>query len=92
MTLRGNTLVILVIDVQKTYLDQARRHALGWPSIWRLPEVVGECRRVLAAGRAAGIPVIYTRMMSDPDGADITPSAHRLLASVIRDRPAPSGA
>jgi hypothetical protein len=27
---------ILMIDVQKTYLDQHRRDALGWSPIWRL--------------------------------------------------------
>ena len=76
---------ILMIDVQKTYLDQARRDALGWPPIWRLGEVVEECSQLLAAGRAAGIPVIYTRAVRRPDGADVTPRMLRMLASVTRD-------
>lgn len=76
---------ILMIDVQKRYLDQARRDMLGWPPIWRLGEVVQECRQLLAAGRAAGIPVIYTRMVQRPDSADATPRMRRLLASVTRD-------
>jgi ureidoacrylate peracid hydrolase len=80
---------ILMIDVQKTYLDQSRRDALGWPPIWRLGEVVEECRQLLAAGRAAGIPVIYTRAMYRPDGADITPRMRRFLASVTRDGASP---
>jgi ureidoacrylate peracid hydrolase len=80
---------ILMIDVQKSYLDQARRDALGWPPVWRLGEVVGECRQLLAAGRAAGIPVIYTRMMHRPDGADITPRTRRMLESVTRGGAAP---
>ena len=80
---------ILMIDVQKTYLEQARRDALGWPPIWRLGEVVQECRQLLAAGRAAGIPVIYTRAVRRPDSADVTPRMLRMLASVTRDGASP---
>lgn len=80
---------ILMIDVQKTYLYQSRRDALGWPPIWRLGEVVEECRQLLAAGRAAGIPIIYTRAVHRPDGAGITPRMRRLLASVTRDGASP---
>jgi hypothetical protein len=40
---------------------------------------------VLAAGRAAGMPVIYTRAVQRPDGADATPRMRRLLASVARE-------
>ena len=83
------TTAILMIDVQKTYLDQHRRDMLGWPPIWRLGEVVEECRQLLAAGRAAGMPVIYTRAVHRPDGADITPRMRRLLASVTRDGASP---
>jgi ureidoacrylate peracid hydrolase len=80
---------ILMIDVQKTYLNQRRRDALGWPPIWRLGEVVEECRQLLAAGRAAGIPVIYTRSVQRSDGADVTPRMHRLLATITRDGASP---
>jgi nicotinamidase-related amidase len=80
---------ILMIDVQKMYLEQDRRDVLGWPPIWRLREVVGECRQLLAAGRAAGLPVIYTRSVHRPDGADITPRMRRLLAWVTRDGTTP---
>ena len=83
------TTAILMIDVQKTYLDQDRRDVLGWPPIWRLGEVVGECRQLLAAGRAAGLPVIYTRSVHRPDGADVTPRMRRLQASLTRDGSTP---
>jgi ureidoacrylate peracid hydrolase len=76
---------ILMIDVQKSYLEQDRRDALGWPPIWRLGEVVAECRQLLAAGRAAGLPIIYTRSVQRPDSADVTPRMRRLLASLARD-------
>jgi ureidoacrylate peracid hydrolase len=80
---------ILMIDVQKMYLDQARRDLLGWPPIWRLGEVVQECRHLLADGRAADIPVIYTRAVHRPDDADVPPRMRRFLASVTRDGAAP---
>jgi ureidoacrylate peracid hydrolase len=80
---------ILMIDVQKTYLDQSRRDLLGWPPIWRLGEVVDQCRQLLAAGRAAGIPVIYTRAVHRSDGADATPRMRRLMASLTRDGASP---
>lgn len=78
------TTAILMIDVQKMYLEreQHKRDVFGWPPIWRLGEVVQECRQLLAAGRAAGMPVIYTRAVQRPDGADATPRMRRLLASV----------
>jgi ureidoacrylate peracid hydrolase len=75
---------ILMIDVQKMYLEQDRRDVLGWPPIWRLGGVVGECRQLLGAARAAGLPVIYTRSVHRPDGADVTPRMRQLLASVTR--------
>jgi ureidoacrylate peracid hydrolase len=66
-------------------LDQARRDVLGWPPIWRLGEVVNECRQLLAAGRAAGIPVIYTRAVHRADGADATSRMRRLVDSLTRE-------
>jgi ureidoacrylate peracid hydrolase len=79
------TTAILMIDMQKSYLEQHKRDVFGWPPIWRLGEVVEECCQLLAAGRAAGMPVIYTRSVHRPDGADVMPSMRRLLASVGRD-------
>jgi ureidoacrylate peracid hydrolase len=80
---------ILMIDIQKTYLDQARRDLLGWPPIWRLGEVVEECRQLLVAGRAADIPIIYTRAVHRPDDADLPPRMRRFLASITRDGASP---
>jgi ureidoacrylate peracid hydrolase len=77
---------ILMIDVQKMYLEQDKRDPFGWPPIWRLGEVVEECRQLLAAGRAAGLPIIYTRAVQRRDGADVLPSLRRLLASTGRDQ------
>ena len=85
------TTAILMIDMQKMYLEQDKRDVFGWPPIWRLGEVVEECRQLLAAGRAAGMPVIYTRAVQRPDGADATPRMRRLLASMASNGVQPLG-
>jgi ureidoacrylate peracid hydrolase len=41
------TTAILMIDMQKMYLEQDKRDVLGWPPIWRLGEVTEECRQLL---------------------------------------------
>ncbi|MFI9503275.1 cysteine hydrolase family protein [Nocardia sp. NPDC052566] len=62
------TTVLLMIDMQNGYLLQDVRDALGWPPIWRLNEVVAECRALLIDARAAGIPVVYSRQIVSPAG------------------------
>jgi ureidoacrylate peracid hydrolase len=69
-----------MVDLQNMYLEQDKRDGFGWPPIWRFEEVVDECRQLLEAGRAAGMPIIYTRNVTRPDAADATPSMRRLLA------------
>ncbi|MFJ4651113.1 cysteine hydrolase family protein [Nocardia sp. NPDC088792] len=62
-------LAVLMIDVQNGYIAEDRvRDALGWPPIWRLNEVLAECAGLLAAARAAGIPVVYSRQVTSPAG------------------------
>ncbi|MFI6779276.1 cysteine hydrolase family protein [Nocardia sp. NPDC050412] len=60
--------VLLMIDLQNSYLLQDVRDALGWRPIWRLHEVVTECAALLTAARSAGIPVIYSRQILSPAG------------------------
>ncbi|MRH92416.1 isochorismatase family protein [Nocardia sp. SYP-A9097] len=58
-----------MIDVQNGYVaDDGVRDSLGWPPIWRLSEVVGECADLLAAARSDGIPVVYSRQVTSPAG------------------------
>ncbi|WP_432826422.1 cysteine hydrolase family protein [Dactylosporangium sp. CA-092794] len=83
------TTALLMIDMQKMYLEQHKRDVFGWPPIWRLEEVTEECRRLLAAARTRGIPVIYTRAVGRPDGADAMPSMRRLMATVSPDGASP---
>jgi ureidoacrylate peracid hydrolase len=73
---------IVMVDMQNMYLEQDRRDLYGWPPIWDFDRVVQECADLLADARAQSIPIIYTRQVSRPDGADMTPSARRLLATL----------
>lgn len=83
---------LIMIDMQNMYLQQDRRAALGWPPIWNFDAVVAECAELLAAARAKGIPVIYTRQTARADGADTTPSMRRVLAEVEAKGDSPIGA
>jgi ureidoacrylate peracid hydrolase len=74
-------LALLMIDLQNMYVsDDGSRAARGWPPIWRLAEVVEECRLLAESARSMGIPVVYTRAVARPDGADAIPSRAKLAA------------
>ena len=51
---------LLMIDRQNGCTRQDPRDSLGWPPIWRLSEIVGECAGLLAAAREAGMPGVYS--------------------------------
>jgi ureidoacrylate peracid hydrolase len=82
---------IVMIDMQNMYLQQDRRDLFGWPPIWDFDRVVAECAALLEDARAKGIPIIYTRQVSRPDGADAMPSAKRLFASLPQAENSPIG-
>jgi ureidoacrylate peracid hydrolase len=71
-------LAVLVMDIQNSYLVQDVRDAYGWPPLWKLPEVVAECRSLIDEARSQGIPVIYSRQVSCPA---MTPRSARHRAS-----------
>lgn len=73
-----------MVDMQNMYRkeEQEKRDVLGWPPIWRFEATVSECQLLIAACREAGMPIIYTRAVSRPDGADVLPSMKRLLDTV----------
>lgn len=73
---------IIMIDMQNMYLEQEKRDRFGWPPIFRFDEVVAECAALLTDARSQGLPIIYTRQISRPDGADATPSMRRLAATL----------
>ncbi|GAA5053552.1 cysteine hydrolase family protein [Nocardia callitridis] len=57
------SLVLLVMDMQNSYLVQDVRDAYGWPPLWRLEEVVAECHSLIGAARAREVQVIYSRQV-----------------------------
>ncbi|MFF5036964.1 cysteine hydrolase family protein [Nocardia salmonicida] len=59
---------LLMVDMQNGYLRQDLRDPLGWPPIWRLPDIVDECAQLLAAARESGIPVVYSQQSPSPAG------------------------
>ncbi|MFI5779613.1 cysteine hydrolase family protein [Nocardia sp. NPDC051570] len=76
-------LAVLMIDMQNGYIaDDGLRDALGWPPIWRLDEVVAECRQLLDVARACNVPVVHSRQVSSPAGQlAANPRAARHLRS-----------
>ncbi|WP_280422742.1 cysteine hydrolase family protein [Nocardia carnea] len=68
------SLVLLVVDVQNGYLKQDVRDAYGWPPLWRLEEVVAECRELIDVARSQGVPVLYSRQVECPA---VTPRSAR---------------
>lgn len=82
----GNT-AVLMIDVQNMYKStDGTRELLGWPPIWRMAEVVEECRQLMVEARRQGIPVIYSRASSRADGADAIPSRKKLATAKSLDQ------
>jgi ureidoacrylate peracid hydrolase len=80
---------LLMVDMQEMYLPQHQglRDLFGWPPIWRFEETVEQCALLLAAARAAAVPVVYTRAVGRPDGADLSPAMKRLRAALPPGQP-----
>ena len=61
---------LLVIDMQNGFLDTAGSMAtIGLP-VQELQPAIDGCARLLEGARAAGIPVIHTRYVYEPDFSD----------------------
>lgn len=61
---------LLIIDMQNSYLEPTGAMAklgLNWKG---LAEAIPGCQRLLAAARKAGVPVIHTRYVFQPDFKD----------------------
>ncbi|WP_327152082.1 cysteine hydrolase family protein [Nocardia sp. NBC_01329] len=97
------SLVLLVVDMQNSYLRQDARAAYGWPPLWRRDDVVAECRSLIAEARSQGVPVIYSRQVSPAvptprsarhragraDRLPVVSEAEKLWRSQIMDAVAP---
>jgi ureidoacrylate peracid hydrolase len=70
MALSRDNTALLVVDMQNSFCaDDGRCGAVGLP-IQNLQAAIQPCVKLVAAARAANIPVIYTRYMYRPDYAD----------------------
>lgn len=70
MELSRDKTALLVVDMQNSFCaDDGGCGKTGLP-IKNLQTAIQPCVKVVAAARAAGIPVIYTRYMYRPDYAD----------------------
>ncbi len=68
---------LVIIDMQRDFLEPGGfGDALG-NEVWRLAEVIGPARGLLKSAREAGMLVIHTREGHRPDLTDLPPAKHR---------------
>ena len=70
--LRSETTVILVIDMQVDFLGPGGWADMAGADMNIMQSTILGATKVLAAARAKGYPVIYTREGHRPDGSDLT--------------------
>lgn len=63
---------LIVIDMQVDFCGEGGLTTVSDTDLAMMREPIEPTRRVLAAARAYGMPVIYTREGHRPDGADLT--------------------
>ena len=61
----GRTPAVIVIDMARSWLDESS--PLGSGSV---AGVLDNILRILAVGRASGVPIFFTTMVFDPTGAE----------------------
>ena len=70
--LKGQETAIVVIDMQVDFCAEGGWVAALTPSLSIMREPIEPIARVIAAGRAFGMTIIYTREGHRPDGADLS--------------------
>jgi nicotinamidase-related amidase len=73
-------MALLVIDMQRDFLDPAGYVALTGVDVSILRRTIAPVQRLLAAARSAGIPVIHTREGHRPDLSDLSAFKRRRAA------------
>ncbi|HVY51231.1 MAG TPA: cysteine hydrolase [Devosia sp.] len=84
---------VVVVDMQNAFASPGGMFDLAGHDISGAPGAIAATGRLLAAARAAGVPVIYLQMGFAPDLADAgdpdSPAYHKELALILmRERPA----
>lgn len=82
---RPEAAALLVIDMQRDFLDPRGYAAQAGLDVARLRAVIPPVRRLLAAARAAGIAVVHTREGHRPDLSDCPPA--KLARSIAAGAP-----
>jgi len=73
----GTTPAVVVIDMARSWLDESSPLGSG-----NVAGVMGPILEILAASRGAGVPVFFTTMAFDPNGAEAAgPVGRKLLHS-----------
>lgn len=65
---------LLVVDMQNDFVSPAGHFARNGKDVSRIAPIVPGLRRIIAAARAAGVLVIYTRQTTLPGHASDTPA------------------
>lgn len=76
-----STTALLVIDMQRDFLDPAGASGLAGVAVDRLAAIVPAVRRVLGAARAAGLMVVHTREGHRPDLSDLSATKREQYAA-----------
>jgi biuret amidohydrolase len=79
--LESGTCALLMIDMQRDFLDPAGYLAAAGYDLDGVQAAVAPARRLLAAARAAGIPVIHTRQGYRPDLRELPPHKRARVAA-----------
>ena len=66
-----HTTALLIIDMQRDFLDTQGYIARSGVDVGVLRAIIPNVRRLLEAGRAAGIPILHTREGHRPDLSDL---------------------
>ncbi len=91
-SLEPTACALLIIDMQRDFLEPGGFGAALGNDVGHLRRAIEPTRVLLAAWRAAGLPVIHTREGHRPDLTDLPPSKHaRGRAAVRIGDPGPMG-